>query len=628
MASETICDIIIPIWDQPALTRRCLEAIGRNTRTPYRLLLIDNGSAEDTQSYLRGLASDPAWNGVLIRNEENLGFIRAINQGLRTSQAPYVCMLNNDIVVTEGWLERMVEFAEAYPEAGLVNPEQNHDPGKPMPGDLEAFARSRVQGRGKWMELDHCTGGCLLIKREVIQKVGVLDEAYGAGYFEDNDYSRRAQQAGYRCLRLLDTYVWHDLGATFKKKKNRREDQEKNQALYHSRWGTPLRILYPVHEGIDFRRARFHQIFQTVHALARENCEVDLMIGRNRVDLLTEGLAHYGLRAHENLRIHPLPMLRREEGRGLRISWDGVFLWSCLVKVRELLRQRSYDALYTRHLKPAAFFLGFRRYLRLPLLFEAHEIFFLTTDQKTKAEKIKKEEFKIYPRVDGMVSITQGLADKMKEVFGLRVPMVVAPDGVNLDFFGRPGQRPRNQKIVYAGQLYPWKGTGTLVEALQYLPIGELHLVGGSADRIQNLREKAARLGVGERIFFHGQVSPQEVKAYLADAAVAVLPLTHDLISSFFTSPLKLFEYMAASLPIVASDLPSTREVLSSGKNALLVPPNDPRALGEGLRKLLEDRSFAENLARKAYDDVKEYTWAKRAQKIVHFLRALKREGA
>ena len=623
--TEPICDIIIPIWNQPALTRRCIEAIGRKTRTPHRLILIDNGSEEDTRSYLEGLAGGPSGNGILIRNEENLGFIRAVNQGLRASQAPYVCILNNDIVVTEGWLERMVELAECHPEAGLLNPEQNHDPGKPMPGDLEAFARSRVQGRGKWMELDHCTGGCLLVKREVIQKVGVLDEAYGAGYFEDNDYSRRAQQAGYRCLRLLDTYVWHDLGATFKKKRNRREDQEKNQALYHSRWGTPLRILYPVHEGIDFRRARFQQIFQTVHALARENCEVDLMIGRNRVDVLTEGLARYGLWPHENLRIHLLPMLRREEGRGLRLSWDELFLWSSLVKVRELLRQRSYDALYTRHLKSASFFLKFKAYLRLPILFEAHEIFFLTTDRKDKAEKIRREEFRIYPRLDGIISITRGLAGKMVEVFGLRVPMAVAPDGVNLDFFGTPKQGRRNQKIVYVGQLYPWKGAGTLVEAMQYLPGGELHLVGGSEDRIQNLRERAAQLGVEGRIVFHGQVTPREVKAHLADAAVAVLPLTEDLISASFTSPLKLFEYMAARVPIVASDLPSIREVLSPGKNALLAPPNDPRALGEGLRKLLEERSFAESLAQQAYEDVKEYTWGKRAQKIIHFLRSLKK---
>jgi len=67
------------------------------------------------------------------------------------------------------------------------------------------------------------------------------------------------------------------------------------------------------------------------------------------------------------------------------------------------------------------------------------------------------------------------------------------------------------------------------------------------------------------------------VKAQLADAAVAVLPLTEDLISASFTSPLKLFEYMAARVPIVASDLPSTREVLTPGENALLVPSNDPR---------------------------------------------------
>ena len=625
--TEPICDIIIPIWNQPALTRRCLEAIGRKTRTPHRLILIDNGSAEDTQSYLKGLAGDPSWKGVLIRNEENLGFIRAVNQGLRASQAPYVCMLNNDIVVTEGWLERMVEFAEAQAEAGLLNPEQNHDPGKPMPEDLEAFARSRVQSRGKWMELDHCTGGCLLVKREVIQKVGFLDEAYGAGYFEDNDYSRRAQKAGYRCLRLLDTYVWHDIGSSFKRKQNRGEEQKKNQALYESRWGVPLRILYPIHEGIDFRRARFHQIFQTVHALARENCEVDLMIGRNRVDVLTEGLAHYGLWPHENLRIHLLPMLRGEEGRWLRISWDGLFLWSCLVKIRELLRQRSYDALYTRHLNSASFFLKFKGTLRLPILFEAHEIFFLTTDRKDKADKIKREESRVYPRLDGIISITRGLEDKLQEVFGLRAPMAVAPDGVNLDFFETTGKRPENQKIIYVGQLYPWKGAGTLVEAMRYLPAGELHLVGGSEERIQNLREKAAQLGVGERIFFHGQVPPREVRAYLADAAVAVLPLSQDLISASFTSPLKLFEYMAARVPIVASDLPSTREVLASGKNALLVPANDPRALGEGLRKLLEDRPFADSLARKAYDDMKEYTWAKRAQKIVQFLRSLGRRG-
>jgi glycosyltransferase involved in cell wall biosynthesis len=163
---------------------------------------------------------------------------------------------------------------------------------------------------------------------------------------------------------------------------------------------------------------------------------------------------------------------------------------------------------------------------------------------------------------------------------------------------------------------------------MQYLPIGELHLIGGSEERIQELRERADRLGVQDRVFFLGQMSPREVKRHLADSAVAVLPLTQDLISASFTSPLKLFEYMAARVPIVASDLPSTREVLSSGVNALLVQPNDPRSLGEGIRRLLEDRFLAEGLGQKAYEDVQEFTWERRAQKISHFIRALPREGS
>jgi len=623
---EPICDIIIPIWNQLSLTQRCLEAVRKKTRTPHRLILIDNGSEEGTRKYLEGLAESPSWTGVLVRNEKNRGYIQAVNQGLKISTAPYVCLLNNDIVVTAGWLERMIEFAGSHPEAGLVNPQQNHDPGKPMPDDLEGFAASQVDTRWGWMELDHCTGGCLLIKREVIEKIGFLDETYGQGYYEDNDYSRRAQRAGYRCLRLLDTFVWHDIEGSFKEDPDRGEKRRKNEALYQSRWGNPLRIIYPIHEGVDFRRARFHQVFQTVHALARRNCEVDLIIGRNRVDVLSEGLSHYGLWPHENLRIHLLPMLRREEDRFLRISWDGVFLWACLVKVRELLRQRAYDAIFIRHLNTVSFFLRFKRYLHLPMLFEAHEIFFLTTDHHGKMEKIKREEFKIYPRLDGIISITRGLAQQVKEVFSLQIPMAVVPDGVNLDFFGGIARKPRNQKIIYVGQLYPWKGTGTLVEAMQYLPIGELHLIGGSEERIQALREKAARLGVQDRVFFLGQLPPREVKRHLADSSVAVLPLTQDLISASFTSPLKLFEYMAARIPIVASDLPSTREVLTSGVNALLVQPNDPRALGEGIRRLLEDRSLAEGLGQKAYEDVQEFTWAKRAQKISHFIQSLPRE--
>jgi glycosyltransferase involved in cell wall biosynthesis len=88
IAAKPHCDIIIPIWNQMSLTKRCLESIREKTGIPYRLILIDNGSEEETRQYLASLAGNGGWRGVLIRNDENLGYIRAINQGLRVSTAP------------------------------------------------------------------------------------------------------------------------------------------------------------------------------------------------------------------------------------------------------------------------------------------------------------------------------------------------------------------------------------------------------------------------------------------------------------------------------------------------------------------------------------------------------------
>lgn len=212
----------------------------------------------------------------------------------------------------------------------------------------------------------------------------------------------------------------------------------------------------------------------------------------------------------------------------------------------------------------------------------------------------------------------------MKEMFGITAPLEVIPSGVSPVFFSAVPRERKKNKIVYVGQLYPWKGAGTMVEALKELPGAELHLVGGSEERIRELKESAGRLGVSERVIFHGQVAPEQVRANLAEAAVAVLPLTRELIAASFTSPLKLFEYMAAGVPIVASDVPSVREVLSDGVNALLVPADDPLALAGGIQKILHDPAMGDRLANRAAEDVLGYTWEKRAEKLIRFLRSLR----
>ena len=99
--------------------------------------------------------------------------------------------------------------------------------------------------------------------------------------------------------------------------------------------------------------------------------------------------------------------------------------------------------------------------------------------------------------------------------------------------------------------------------------------------------------------------------------------LTRSAFGTSFTSPLKLFEYMAAARPIVASDLPALREVLRDGENALLVPPEDPVALAVAIRRLQEDPALAERLAGQAARDVRAYTWEERGRRIVEFLGTL-----
>ena len=121
-----------------------------------------------------------------------------------------------------------------------------------------------------------------------------------------------------------------------------------------------------------------------------------------------------------------------------------------------------------------------------------------------------------------------------------------------------------------------------------------------------------------------GYRSHSEIPYWLKAADVLVLPNSgKEEISKYWTSPIKMFEYMASKRPIMASDLPSIREILNEG-NAILVQPDNPQGLAEGIRKVLENKNLAEKISARAFDDVKQHTWAKRAEKILDFIKHAK----
>ena len=180
------------------------------------------------------------------------------------------------------------------------------------------------------------------------------------------------------------------------------------------------------------------------------------------------------------------------------------------------------------------------------------------------------------------------------------------------------GLSPDEPLVVYTGGLMRWKGVDELVDAARLLPQVRFVIAGGMDADVERLRARAEGLA---NVRLDGFQPPARVPDYLAAADLAVVPnRSQPAISARHTSPLKVFEAMALGVPLVASDLPALRDVLEHGRDAWLVAPDDPGALAEGIRVLLDDgglrRSLGENLGARAG----EHTWDARARRILRWM--------
>ena len=392
------------------------------------------------------------------------------------------------------------------------------------------------------------------------------------------------------------------------------------------RHGILMRLAYLDSHAYPSTAPESLQTFHTCIGLARHAEAVWLLGGRGTQD----PSAYYGVEIPRNLRLVPLPRFRRESG-WLRPAWTLPFHLVALAAIRRLAREHDVQAVLTRDLKLAQFALRRGRSLP-PIVFESHQIFGDTLqeeavragrDLSAKLQRLARREAEVYAKADGLIALTERLADMLQERFHTRGRMLVAPDGVDLR--GPLPVRPdaADGPVTYLGNFHHWKGVEVLIRAAACDGALCLRLVGGEPEPRARLETMARTLGVHARVHFVGPVPPSDRWRYLADASVCALPLTRSAFGASFTSPLKLFEYMAAARPIVASDLPAVREVLRDGENALLVPPEDPTALAAALRRVRTDRELANRLAAQAASDVRAYTWEARGTRILEFLRQL-----
>jgi GT2 family glycosyltransferase len=233
------------VWNQLPFTKDCVDSIIKNTAAGYRLIIVDNASGAETKKYLETLKGAGGAPVELINNTENLGFVKAVNQGIRSSGADHVCVLNNDTIVAKGALEEMIRIADSAKDIGIVNPSSNNLGQRPSEGEpIELYAERISAEAGRYVELGAAIGFCMLIKRAVFDKIGLFDEIYGMGNFEDTDFSRKAIKEGFRCVRACGAYVYHRENTSFKKLKSFDSEFNRNREIYEFRWGKPKRIAY------------------------------------------------------------------------------------------------------------------------------------------------------------------------------------------------------------------------------------------------------------------------------------------------------------------------------------------------------------------------------------------------
>jgi GT2 family glycosyltransferase/glycosyltransferase involved in cell wall biosynthesis len=618
-------DIVVCVHNALNDVQSCFQSVFTHTNQPYSLILVDDGSTEETRDYLFDFAKH--YGAVLIRNEEARGYTLAANQGLRQSTAAYVVLLNSDTIVTEGWLDRMVACAESDPRIGVVGPLSNTASWQSIPEiEAEGDWALNVLPEGVTIEqmgalvdrysarlypkMPLLNGFCLLIKRSLIDEIGYFDEKnFGVGYGEEDDYVLRARQFGWEAALADDVYIYHAQSRSYSNER-RQQLTQRAGAMLHEKHGP-----YKVAEGVAF--CRDDRVLEGIRARSRAFLA--------RQTLLQEGRERF--RGRKLLFILPITepggganviideaLAMREMGvdaqifnmTGFRESFERAYprlqipvvygTWEDLEATAEEYEAVVASVYFTvERLKPLAnlstrhvlgyYIQGFEPYIYEP---------------GTLKYQLALESYTLIPNLK-LFTKTAWTRDEVQSHTGADVSLVGA--SVNIDLF-----RPRP----------PQKGAGS----------ERLLRIAAMIRPSTPYREPKLTMEVLRRTSrkYKHKVEPVLFGAELEDAAFGALPhdfswrlagvLTQKQVAQLFNEVdifvdfsshqamgLTALEAMACGVAVIVPEYGGATTFARNEQNSLVVDTTSPEACWQALQCLIEDRELRGRLQREAISD-------------------------
>lgn len=374
-----------------------------------------------------------------------------------------------------------------------------------------------------------------------------------------------------------------------------------------------MRITYLANARLPTEKAHGIQISKMCESLAGSGADVELVLPKRLNHIKADIFGYYGVKRNFSIKklfcLDALSLLPIFKSIGY---WIESFTFALSAGI--YLRNRA-GVVYIRELLDMLFLSKKHR-----VIWEAHHL-------PARANWLF---WSLLKKVDKFVVITRGLKSDLMELGIAENKIMVAADAVDLAQFDihdsiiearEKLHLPMDRQIaLYTGHLYAWKGSGTLLQAAALLPETLFVTVGGTADDREEFLRVIEREKV-KNILCLPHRPPLEMPLYLKSADVLLLPNSaKEKISSRFTSPLKMFEYMAAKRPIISSDLPSLREVLDE-TSAMFFTPDDAKSLANAIQTVFNNPDASAKRAEAAHNLARNYSWVFRERNVLSHIK-------